>query len=44
MSEWFYIRIAFGLTWAVLAVYICLLVRRRVAAEESLRELGGGIE
>ena len=37
MSEWFYIRLAFGLTWAVLAGYTWLLVRRsRAAAAGSM--------
>jgi hypothetical protein len=42
MSEWFYIRLAFGLTYLVIAGYALLLLRRRAAAEESVRELGGG--
>ena len=44
MSEWFYIRLAFGLTWFVLAGYMFLLYRRRGAAEQALRDLGGGVE
>lgn len=35
MSEWFYIRLAYGLTWAVLLVYALLLHRRRLRAEAS---------
>ena len=44
MSEWFYIRFAFGLTWVVLAGYMFLLYRRRVAAEQAIQDLGGGAE
>jgi CcmD family protein len=44
MSEWFYIRIAFGLTWLVIAGYALLLNRRRIAAEQAISELGGGAE
>lgn len=44
MSEWFYIRLALGLTWAVLAGYALLLHRRRVAAERALSEAVGGDE
>jgi hypothetical protein len=44
MSEWFYIRLALGLTWVVLAGYTLLLYRRAVAAEHAIRELGGGVE
>jgi CcmD family protein len=45
MSEWFYIRLALGITWAVLGGYMLLLNRRRVAAERALREIGprGGV-
>lgn len=42
MSEWFYIRLAYGLTWVVLGGYIVLLNRRRGAAERALRETGNG--
>ena len=41
MSEWFYVRLALGLTYVVLAGYLLLLFRRRVAAETALRELNG---
>jgi hypothetical protein len=41
MSEWFYIRLALGLAWVVVAGYTLLLHRRRVAAEEAIRDLGG---
>jgi hypothetical protein len=44
MSEWFYIRLAFGLTWVVLAGYMLLLHRRRGAAEQALRDVRGGVE
>lgn len=44
MSEWFYIRIAFALTWAVLIGYTVLLTRRSRAAERALNEFGGGAE
>jgi hypothetical protein len=43
MSEWFYIRLALGLTWGVLAGYILLLNRRRTAAERAIRELEGDV-
>jgi hypothetical protein len=42
MSEWFYIRLALGLTWGVFAGYILLLNRRRAAAERAVREIQGG--
>jgi hypothetical protein len=41
MSEWFYIRLALGLTWVVIGGYTLLLHRRRTAAELALREMGG---
>jgi hypothetical protein len=41
MSEWFYINLALGLTWGVLAGYALLLFRRRAVAEETLRDMGG---
>jgi hypothetical protein len=44
MSEWFYIRLAFGLSWAVLAGYTFLLVRRGRSAADALRQLRGGAE
>ena len=42
MSEWFYIRLAFGLTWIVLAGYTFLLVRRAWSAEDEVRRVRGG--
>jgi hypothetical protein len=42
MSEWFYIRLALGLAWAVVGGYALLLHRRRVAAERALNDLHGG--
>ena len=42
MSEWFYIRLAYGLTWVVFAGYLVLLHRRRVAAERALGDIDGG--
>jgi hypothetical protein len=42
VNVWFYIRLALGLTWVVLAGYALLLNRGRVAAEKALRELDGG--
>jgi CcmD family protein len=42
MSEWFYIWLALGITWAVLGGYMLLLNRRRVAAERAVREIGSG--
>jgi hypothetical protein len=42
MSEWFYIRVAYGLTWVVVAGYALIMYRRAVAAEQAVRELGGG--
>jgi hypothetical protein len=41
MSEWFYVRLALGLTYVVLAGYLLLLYRRQRAAEAALRELNG---
>jgi hypothetical protein len=42
MSEWFYIRLAFGLTWIVLAGYTFLLLRRSRSAADALRRSAGG--
>ncbi|HUF50495.1 MAG TPA: heme exporter protein CcmD [Longimicrobiales bacterium] len=42
MSEWFYIRLAFGLTWVVLGGYLLLLHRRRRAAERAIEAMDGG--
>jgi hypothetical protein len=42
VNPWPYIYAAFGLSWGVLATYLLLLSRRRAAAEEAIRELGGG--
>lgn len=42
MSEWFYVRLALGLTWLVLGGYTLLLNRRRAAAERAIRENDGG--
>jgi hypothetical protein len=44
VNPWPYVYAAFGLSWGVLAGYLLLLNRRRVAAEEALREMGGGVE
>lgn len=44
VNPWPYIYAAFGLSYAVLAGYLVLLNRRRAAAEEALREMGGGVE
>jgi hypothetical protein len=43
MSEWFYVRLALGLSWVVIAGYTLLLHRRRVAAELAIREMGGEV-
>lgn len=40
MSEWFYIWLAYGITWTVLGGYMLLLNRRRIAAERANRESG----
>ncbi|MGH7463812.1 MAG: hypothetical protein ACREK1_01475 [Longimicrobiales bacterium] len=42
MSEWFYIRLALGITYVVLGGYMLLLNRRRIAAERAVREIEGG--
>jgi CcmD family protein len=42
MSEWFYIRLAYGVTWVVLAGYLLLLIRRSRSAEQALRKVRGG--
>ncbi|MGH7448701.1 MAG: hypothetical protein ACRELT_14115 [Longimicrobiales bacterium] len=42
MSEWFYIRLALGITYVVLGGYMLVLNRRRVAAERAVREIEGG--
>ncbi|CAN5865331.1 hypothetical protein BH23GEM9_BH23GEM9_10430 [soil metagenome] len=44
MSEWFYVRLALGLAWGVIIGYTLLLNRRRVAAENAVRALEGGVE
>ena len=44
MSEWFYIRLAFGLTWVVLAGYTLVLIRRARSAADALRQVRGGGE
>jgi hypothetical protein len=41
MSEWFYVRLALGLAWVVVAGYTLHLHRMRVAAEMAMREMGG---
>jgi hypothetical protein len=42
MSEWFYIRLALGITWSALGGYIMLLYRRLRAAERALDGSGRG--
>jgi hypothetical protein len=42
MSEWFYIRLAFGITWVVLTGYMTLLLRRSRSGEKALRQVRGG--
>jgi len=42
MSEWFYIWLAFGLTWGVVGGYSAWLIGRRKAAEAALRGRNGG--
>ena len=44
MSEWSYIGLAYGITWAVLAGLLLLLNRRRVEAERAVHEIEGGKE
>ena len=44
MSEWSYIALAYGITWAVLAGFMLLLNRRRLEAERAMRETEGGKE
>ena len=41
MSEWFYIWLAYGLTWVVLGGYALRLRGRQGAAERGLRHNGG---
>ena len=36
MSNWFYVGLAFGTTYVVLAAYTMYLMRRRVRAQHSL--------
>jgi CcmD family protein len=36
VSEWGFVRVAYGLTWIVLAVYSVYLRRRRVRARSRL--------
>jgi hypothetical protein len=42
MSEWFYICLAYGLTWGVVGGYAAWLIGRRKAAEAALRGQNGG--
>jgi hypothetical protein len=42
VNPWPYVYAALGLSYAVIAGYAMLLNRRRVAAENAIRELGGG--
>ena len=42
MSEWTYIWMAYGATWAVLAAYALHVRRRLRRAEAMLRELPAG--
>jgi hypothetical protein len=42
MSDWFYISLAVGLTWVVLAAYAFLLLRRSRSAADALRRGSGG--
>jgi hypothetical protein len=42
MSEWFYIWLAFGLTWSVVGGYSVWLIGRRKAATAALRGSNGG--
>jgi hypothetical protein len=45
MSEsnpWFYIWLALGLAWTVIAGYALLLNRRRIEAERAVRDIAGG--
>jgi hypothetical protein len=44
MSEWSYIALAYGITWAVLASLTLLLNHRRMKAERAVREIEGGKE
>jgi heme exporter protein CcmD len=41
-NEWFYIWLAFGLTWMVVGGYAVWLRARRTAAETDLRTKKGG--
>ena len=40
MSEWAFVRAAYGLTWIVLAVYSVYLRRRRIQARSRLENVG----
>jgi hypothetical protein len=44
MSEWFYVRLAYGLTYVVVVGYTLLLYRRSRVAAEAVREMGGEVE
>lgn len=44
MSEWSFIGLAYGITWAVLAGFMLVLNRRRMEAERAVREIEGGKE
>lgn len=42
MSEWFYVSLAYGMTWATFGGYMLRLHLLRVAAERAMRESNGG--
>jgi CcmD family protein len=37
MSNWFYVGLAYGVTYVTLLVYTVSIIRRRARAEEALR-------
>ena len=38
MSNWFYVGLAYGITYVGLAIYTIYLFRRRAAANEALEK------
>lgn len=42
MSEWFYVGLAYGVTWVTFAGYMIRLHLLRVAAERAMHESGNG--
>ncbi|CAN5694383.1 hypothetical protein BH23GEM10_BH23GEM10_05680 [soil metagenome] len=42
MSEWFYVSLAYGMTWATFAGYMIRLHLIRIAAKQNVHESSNG--